>query len=88
MSYKEWLTGNIAVAPIFGGIASAPMSVEEASAGRAVLQILVKPADDSAKPGIYTMRLDRIGTGKARHWVVNEFQQWVGQVIKADPTRS
>jgi hypothetical protein len=88
MTYKEWLTGDIAVAPVFGGIESAPMSIEQATDDRAVLQILVKPADHSAKPGIFTMRLDRIGTGKARHWVVNEFQQWVGQVIKTDPTRS
>ncbi len=88
MTYKEWLTGNIAVAPIFGGIESAPMSVNTATGDSATLQIIVKPADHSAKPAIYSMRLDRIGNGKAKHWVVNEFQQWASVAIPTDPTRS
>ena len=82
MTYKEWLRGNIAVAPIFGGIESAPMSVEAAAKNWALLKILVKPADHSAQPAFFTMRLDRVATGTAKHWVVNEFQQWQGVPIK------
>jgi len=85
MTYKEWLTGNIAVAPIFGGIESAPMSIDQATKDWALLQILVKPRDHAAKPGIFSMRLDRVGAGAQKHWVVNEFQQWMGQVIPTRP---
>jgi hypothetical protein len=88
MTYREWLSGNIAVAPVFGGIASAPMSVNTATGNSATLQIIVKPADHSAKPAIYSMRLDRIGNGKTKRWVVNEFQQWASVAIPSDPTRS
>ncbi len=88
MSYKQWLTGNIAVAPVFGGIESAPMSVNRATDDSATLQIIVKPKAAGAKPAIYSMRLDRIGNGKAKHWVVNEFQQWASVAIPSDPTRS
>ena len=81
MTHKQWLTGNIAAARIFGGIKTAPMSIDAAAKDWAMLQILVQPADMTVKPALFTMRLDRIGTGKGRHWVVNEFQEWVGQSI-------
>ena len=85
MSYKEWLSGNIAVARVFGGIKSAPMSVDAAQKDWAMLQILVTPQDRTVKPALFTMRLDRVGAGKARHWVVNEFQEWNSVAIKSRP---
>ena len=82
MTYKQWLTGNIAAARIFGGIKTAPMAIDAAEKDWAMLQILVTPQDRTFKPAIYTMRLDLVGTGKAKRWVVNEFQEWVGVPIK------
>jgi hypothetical protein len=82
MTYKEWLKGNIAVAPVFGGIKTAPMAIDAAEKDWAMLQILITPSTPGAKPAMDTMRLDRIGTGAAKHWVVNEFQQWQSVPIK------
>ena len=85
MSYEQWLTGNIAAARIFGGIKRAPMAVDAAEKDWAMIQLLVTPQDGTFKPAIYTMRLDRVGKGKAKRWVVNEFQEWVGVPIKSRP---
>jgi hypothetical protein len=82
MSYDEWLKGDIAVAPIFGGIKSAPMAIDGAATNWALLKILVNPTEPGVKPGLFMMRLDRVGAGAEKHWVVNEFQQWTGVPIK------
>jgi hypothetical protein len=81
MTYEQWVKGDIAAARVFGGIKTAPMAVDVAAKKWAMLQILITPKDATVKPAIYTMRLDLIGKGTAAHWVVNEFQQWVGQSI-------
>jgi hypothetical protein len=85
MTYKQWLTGNIAAGRVFGGIKTAPMSIDAAEKDSAMLQILVTPQDATVKPAFFTMRLDRVGKGAAKHWVVNEFQEWNSVAIKSRP---
>ncbi|MGZ8694835.1 MAG: hypothetical protein ACXWYS_05290 [Gaiellaceae bacterium] len=85
MSYKEWLSGNIAVAPFFGDIKRAPMSVDYATKDEALLQVLLIPVKKGKdyKPGVFYLRLNKVGQGNKTHWVVNEFTQRVGVPIPA-----
>jgi hypothetical protein len=83
MSYKEWLRGNIAVATFFGGIKSAPMSVDYATKNEALLEVLLVPQKKGKgiKPGVFYLKLNKVGQGKKTRWVVNEFTQRVGVPI-------
>ena len=86
MTRKEWLTGNIAVATFFGGIKRAPMSVDYATKDEALLEVLLLPKKTGKqyKPGVFYIKLNKIGHGKTRHWVVNEVTQRVGIPIPAN----
>jgi hypothetical protein len=86
MTYKEWLSGNIAVAPFFGGIKRAPMSVDYATKNEALLEVLLIPVKKGKefKPGVFYLKLNKVGHGKKTHWVVNEFTQRVGVPIPAN----
>jgi hypothetical protein len=83
MSYEEWLKGEIAVAPFFGGIKSAPMSVDYATKNEALLEVLLIPQKKGKafKPGVFYVKLNKIGQGKKTRWVVNEFTQRIGVPI-------
>ena len=37
------------------------------------------------KPGVFYIKVDRVGTGTTAHWVVNEVQQDVAIPIPANP---
>lgn len=83
MTYKEWLTGNIAVAPFFGGIKSAPLSVDYATKDEALLEVLLIPVKKGKeyKPGVFYLKLNKVKQGAKTRWVVNEFTQRVGVPI-------
>ncbi len=87
MSRKEWMTGNIAVPVFFGGIKQAPMKVDYATKTSALLEVLLEPAKTGKnfKPGTFYIKVDKVGTGKTAHWVVNEVQQDVAIPIPANP---
>ena len=86
MSYKQWLKGDIAVATFFGGIKRAPMSVDYATKNEALLEVLLIPKKTGKqyKPGVFYVKLNKVGAGKGRHWVVNEVTQRVGIPIPAN----
>jgi hypothetical protein len=87
MTHKEWMTGNIAVPPFFGGIKTAPMKVDYATKNSALLEVLLEPAKKGPnfKPGTFYIKVDRVGAGKAAHWVVNEVQQDQAIPIPSNP---
>ena len=90
MSHEEWLNGNIAVAPFFGGIKSAPMSVDYATKDEALLEVLLIPQKQGKefKSGVFYLKLNKVGQGKKTRWVVNEFTQRVGVPIPANVNNS
>jgi hypothetical protein len=75
MTYREWMTGNIAVTPWFGGIKAAPMKVDYATKTDAQVEVLLDPVKQGVKPGLYVVTLARVGKGKDAHWVVQSAQQ-------------
>lgn len=87
MSRKEWMTGNIAVPVFLGGIKDAPMKVDYATKSSALLEVLLEPAQQGKdfKSGTFYIKVDKVGTGKTAHWVVNEVQQDVAIPIPSNP---
>jgi hypothetical protein len=85
MSRKEWMTGNIAVPVFFGGIKNAPVSIKYATKSSALLEVLLEPVKKGNKPGDFYLKVDKVGKGKAAHWVVNEVQQDVAIPIPSNP---
>ncbi len=80
MTYKRWLTGNIAVPVADGGVGLTHMGVDSVTTTEVWLQILVDPAKPGKqfKPTVYSVRLNKVGRG----WVVNELQPRVGVPIR------
>ena len=86
MSRTEWLKGNIAVATFFGGIKRAPMSVDYATKDEVLLEVLLIPKlkGKQYKPGVFYVKLNKIGKAGKRHWAVNEVTQRVGIPVPAN----
>ena len=63
------------------------MSVKYATKNSALLEVLLEPVKTGKnyKPGDFYLKVDKVGTGKAAHWVVNEVQQDVAIPIPANP---
>lgn len=87
MTRKQWMSGDIAVATFFGGIKSAPMSVDYATKNEVLLEVLLIPKAKGKqyKPGVFYVKLNKIGKGAKRHWAVNEVSQRVGIPIPTNP---
>jgi hypothetical protein len=83
-TYKQWLTGTIAVVPFQGGIANAPMKVSYSAKNEAILEVLLVPqskANGKNKPAVFWLTLRRYG--KPKHWLVDE---WIPRVAPRIPT--
>jgi hypothetical protein len=80
MTYKNWLTGNIAVPVANGGVGLTHVSIDSLAPTEVWLRVLVDPAKAGKqfKPMVYSVRLNKIH----RHWVVNELQPRIGVAIK------
>jgi hypothetical protein len=81
-TYREWLTGNIAVIPFLDPIAGATFSVQSLSAKQVSIGVAIIPKKRTAKVMFFDMRLIKVGQGASRHWVVN---YWVPRSGAAFP---
>lgn len=72
-TYKEWLTGNIPVQYYpTANLDGAEYGVDESSAGRVVLEILLTPkAGEDVPPQAFFIGLKRVGKGKQQRWLVD-----------------
>ncbi len=79
-TYKEWLTGNIAVVPYpAGSIDKASFAVDESFRNRVLLQVALLPKDGSKVRGqIFYIGLRAVGQGTSRRWLVTE---WFPRVV-------
>jgi hypothetical protein len=72
-TYKEWLTGDIAVVPFLDPIKGASYRLTARHANALDLQVLLYAKNPKKVPIPFEMTLQRVGAGKARHWVVNNW---------------
>lgn len=81
-TYKQWLTGNIAVIPFLPPIAAAKFSVRSADAKNADIGVAIIPKNSKIKAQFFNMQLVKLGRGAKSHWVVND---WSAQYKTAVP---
>jgi len=72
-TYKQWLTGNIPVQYYpTTNLDSAEFGVDESSAGRVVLEVLLTPkAGEDVTPQTFFIGLKKVGKGKQQRWLVD-----------------
>jgi hypothetical protein len=86
-TYKEWLTGNIAVIPYTAPISITPMKVDYSFKNQALLEVALVPVKTAkgAKTELYFLELRRIGKGTQAHWVVWSWVPRLSAPIRATP---
>jgi hypothetical protein len=74
VTYKQWLTGNIAVVPWFGQLGQVPLKVDYSYPGEAQFTVILAPkAGTKGKPDTFIMGLKRYGKQwKVTAWVPYE----------------
>ena len=74
LTYKQWLTGNIAVVPWFGQLGQVPLKVDYSYPGEAQFTVILAPKPGTkAKPDTFIMGLKRYGKQwKVTAWVPYE----------------
>lgn len=72
-TYKQWLTGNIPVQYYpTANLEGAEFGVDESSATRVVLEILLTPkAGEDVRPQTFFIGLKKVGKGKQARWLVD-----------------
>jgi hypothetical protein len=88
MTYKEWLKGDIAVIPFFGGIKLAPIHVLLSTKNYALLEIILLPKAAKVKPEIFQLELIHRGKGPAGRWLVNSWAPRSRPAIPSNPNAS
>jgi hypothetical protein len=69
LTYKQFLTGNIAVVPFLLPLKLTPMKVDFSYSDRALLEVALVPKGKQHAAYFY-LELRRIGEGAGAHWVV------------------
>ena len=69
LTYKEWLTGNIAVVPFLLPLKLTPMKVDYSYSNHALVEVALVPKGKGHAQYFY-LELKRIGNGAGAHWVV------------------
>ena len=86
LTYKEWLSGNIPVVPFLEKIKVAPMKVDLSTKNYALLEVVLLPMTGHGE--IFSIELNKIGKGKAAHWVVNSWAPREAPTIPNNPSGS
>jgi hypothetical protein len=73
MTLKQWMTGNIAVAPFLKKIGLVTVHPEYSYKREALLKIIMVPADNTRAYTFY-LQLNKFGRGTHAHWLVNGWQ--------------
>ena len=85
---REWAKGNIPVVPFpVSSIGEARFRVTDNRRGALTLEVaLIPKARTTMKAEVFSLGLTRIGSGAARHWVVEYWMPRPGPVIRALPS--
>ena len=77
-TYKQWLSGNISVVPFLDPLAGARFKVKGRTPTTVDLLVLLYAKNTKVLPISFDMTLQKLGSGKSRHWVVNKWYPTVG----------
>jgi hypothetical protein len=82
MSFKEWMTGNIAVVPYpAAAVDKAPIKVDWSYPKDVAMEIVLLPQRGSSdKPQVFHMGLKKVGKGEGR-WVVEYWSPYAPPAI-------
>ena len=84
-SYRQWLTGNIAVVP-YPAAPDAGLSIQYSHRNDADLLFALTPQKGvKIKPQFFEMMLNRVGRPGAKHWVVTYWSPYSHPQILAPP---
>lgn len=86
-TYKEWLTGNIPVQYYpTGNLEGATFGVDESTARRVVLEVLLSPKEGEAvEPQPFFIGLKAVGKGAKLKWLVDYWAPIVGIPVPQTP---
>ena len=87
MTRQQFLTGNIAVVPVFGKLAGVTYKIDYSHVKQAVLEVglLVKGKNSKVTTKVFFLGLKRYGTGAATRWLVDSWVPWVPIPVPANP---
>jgi hypothetical protein len=85
-TYKQWMTGNIAVVPWLGKIGVTPIAVDYSLAREVEFTVAIIPAKgEKAKPDYFVIVLKKFGEGKNARWLVDQWVPRDPNPIRANP---
>jgi hypothetical protein len=80
-TYKQWLTGNIAVVPWFGKLGAVPLKVDYSYPGEAQFTVILAPKPGTAgKPDTFIMGLKKYG----KQWKVTAWVPYEPPAVKSN----
>lgn len=69
-TYKEWLTGSIAVTPFLPKLQLTPMKIDRSYRNYALLEVALLPKSKNVKGEYFWLELRRVGKGPKAQWLV------------------
>jgi len=83
LTKEAWMTGNNPIVPYpIDKLAVAPYKIDYSYTDSALLEIALLPKKNSGVRGqIFFLELEKVGTGKNAHWVVNNWVPRAAAVI-------
>jgi hypothetical protein len=83
LTYKQWLTGNIAVVPWFGPLGQVPLKVDYSYPGEAQFTVILAPkVGTKPKPDTFIMGLKKYG----KQWKVTAWVPYEPPPVRANDT--
>ena len=76
LTYKEWLTGNIAVVPYNYPLQAALISKKvslDPDTGKVTITVAMLSTNKKIKPNYFFLDLLKVGRGKRAHWLVDSW---------------
>jgi len=83
VTYKQWLTGNIAVVPWFGQLGQVPLKIDYSYPSEAQFTVILAPkAGTKGTPDTFIMGLKKYGT----RWKVTAWVPYEPPAVRAKPS--
>jgi hypothetical protein len=89
MTRKQFLTGNIAVQPVFGKIDGVSYKIVYSYPRKAEIEsaVYIHQRNGSSKGFVFFIAMSRLGSGTSAHWVVDSFVPDVPIPVPANPNQ-
>jgi hypothetical protein len=82
VTYKQWLSGNIAVVPWFGRLGAVPLKVDYSRPGEAQFTVILAPKPGTkGTPDTFIMGVKKYGT----HWKVTAWVPYEPPAVRSKP---